>query len=107
MRELRDLIKDAIDKIELLLDNFWDWFKREISPELKQFLSDNKELAIKVVKEVAVDLADEIGEVKFEEALKRLADALVKETPNLQPHTSWLRFLIEAAVIVLKQRGEI
>ena len=93
--------------IKLGFHKFVTWLNLSIKPDLLDFLDDNKDLATLVVIDVAKDLADEIGEVKRDEAIKRLVDAGVKNIPNLEVKTHWIALLVEVAVAVLKGQGKL
>lgn len=111
MKELRDLIKRLLDRVEALVEvlakDFWDSFNNDVLPEITDFISNNMDLAIKVLKEVAIDLSDEVGSIKAGEAGDRLMNALKDEVPNLESNNWWINLLIETAYAILKSRGDL
>jgi len=97
--------------VKIGVHRFVVWFNLHVKSDLLDFLDDNKDLAMRIVLDVARELAGHPGKVKFNEAFKRLADHLAREvesgTVNVTRHTSWINLLIEIAVQVLKAQGRL
>lgn len=83
------------------------WFERSVGPDLVEFLDDNKELAMRVVKEVAVELAGARGEEKRRRAAGLIRAELAETLPELETKSGWINLLVEIAVAVLRSRGRI
>jgi len=81
------------------------WFERSVGPDLVDFLNDNKELAMEVAKDVAVELAGARGGEKRREAVRRIRSELAQTLPELEIDSSWINLLVEIAVAVLGSRG--
>ncbi len=106
MRELRDMVKEVLQLLRRLVSDLFNWLQDSLGPEVLEFIDDNKDLALKIVKEVAVDLADEIGEVKAKEAADRLVDALKDSVPDIESKNWLINLLIEIAVAAMKNATE-
>lgn len=107
MKELREMVKELVEMIKNLVNDLFNWMQKELGPEVLEFIDDNKDLAIETVKAVAIDLSDEIGEVKAKEAADRLVDALKDTVPDIESKNWLINLLIEIAVAALKNSGHL
>jgi len=103
----RGKIKDWWKGTKKATASFVRWFKTEIAPELLEFLDANKDIAIKIVKQVAIEMASAPNGAKRGAAFSRLDNYFVKELPNFKAPDHWIGLLLEIAVAVLKASGKI
>lgn len=86
---------------------FAAWFRDEVAPECMEFLEANKDVAMRIVLQVAKDMVGASNGAKRKEAFRRIDDHLMKEIPNFKAPEHWLSLLLEIAVTVLKGMGKI
>jgi len=88
-------------------NKFVGWFKANVSPQLMEFLDANKGLAMKIVLNVAKNMASASNAEKRQAALDQIGKDILTEVPNLQVPEHWMSLLLEIAVAALKASGKI
>lgn len=87
--------------------SFFSWLKKQVGPDIIQFLDDNKELALQLVIDAAKYYADKPGHFKFESVKSRLVEQLKQGREDIVIQEHWIHLLIEIAVAVAKATGKI
>jgi len=93
--------------VKLGIHRFTVWFQLNVKPDLLDFIEENKELAMRVCRDVARDLSGQAGRLKRDEAFKRILSILTGAVPDIRTSSSWINLLIEIAVQALKAKGKL
>ena len=94
-------------RIKHALSAFASWLDLSLKPELKRFVYDNRELALKIVMNIGRDYAAMPNETKRAMAMTMIKKELLKSLPSILIKDHYLGLLIEIVVAILKSQGKL